>query len=81
MAQYRLVCAEKELLEKTLRGTVYVLTEVLSVVSPAAFSRAMRVRRYVQHIVTRLALGNPWKFEVAAMMSQLGCVTLRPRYH
>lgn len=78
LAQYRLVCAEKELLEKTLRGTVYVLTEVLSVVSPAAFSRAMRVRHYVQLIVTRLALGNAWKFEVAAMMSQLGCVTLHP---
>jgi response regulator RpfG family c-di-GMP phosphodiesterase len=78
LAQHRLVCAEKELLEKTLRGTVYILTEVLSVVSPAAFSRAMRVRRYVQHVVQRLALGSPWKFEVAAMMSQLGCVTLDP---
>jgi response regulator RpfG family c-di-GMP phosphodiesterase len=78
LVQHRLICAEKELLEKTLRGTVYVLTEVLSVVSPAAFSRAMRVRRYVQHIVTRLGLGSPWKFEVAAMMSQLGCVTIDP---
>jgi len=79
LAQYHLVCAEKELLEKTLRGTVYVLTEVLSLVSPAAFSRAARVRRYVQHVVTKLSLGNPWKYEVAAMMSQLGCVTLDPK--
>jgi len=78
VAQYQLVCAEKELLEKTLRGTVSVLTEVLSVASPAAFSRAMRVRRYVQQVATRLALPTPWKFEVAAMMSQLGCVTLDP---
>ena len=78
LAQHRLICAERELLEKTLRGTVSVLTEVLSVVSPAAFSRAMRVRRYVQQVVLRLALGSPWKFEVAAMMSQLGCVTLDP---
>lgn len=78
LAQHQLICAEKELLEDTLRGTVSVLTEVLSVVSPAAFSRAMRVRRYVHHVVTRLSLGSPWKFEVAAMMSQLGCVTLDP---
>jgi ActR/RegA family two-component response regulator len=78
LAQYRLVCAEKEILENTLRGTIYVLTEVLSLVSPAAFSRATRVRRYVQHVVSKLALGNPWRFEVAAMMSQLGCVTLDP---
>jgi response regulator RpfG family c-di-GMP phosphodiesterase len=78
LAQHRRICAEKELLEQTLRRTVYLLTEVLSVVSPAAFSRAMRVRRYVQHVVKRLSLGSPWKFEVAAMVSQLGCVTLHP---
>jgi ActR/RegA family two-component response regulator len=78
LEQYHLVCAERELLENTLRGTVYVLTEVLSLVSPAAFSRAARVRRYVQHVVAKLALHNPWKYEVAAMMSQLGCVTVDP---
>ena len=78
LSQYHLVCAEKELLENTLRGTVYVLTEVLSLVSPAAFSRAARVRRYVQHVVTKLSLAGPWKYEVAAMMSQLGCVTVDP---
>ena len=78
LEQHRLVCAERDLLEKTLRSTVYVLTEVLSVVSPAAFSRAMRVRRYVKHVVTTLSLGSPWKYEVAAMLSQLGCVTLDP---
>ncbi len=78
LAQHQLICAEKQLLEETLRGTVYILAEVLSVASPAAFSRAMRVRRYVQHVVTRLGLASPWKFEVAAMLSQLGCVTLDP---
>jgi len=50
----------------------------LSLVNPAAFSRAVRVRRYMHHLVERLGLGDPWRFEVAAMMSQLGCVTLHP---
>jgi hypothetical protein len=72
------VIAEKELLEQTLSGSIHVLTEVLSLVNPAAFGRAMRLRRYIHHIVDRLALGSPWKFEVAAMMSQLGCVTIDP---
>ena len=74
--QYRLVVAEKELLEKTLSGSIKVLTEVLSLVNPAAFSCALRIRRYVQHAATKLQLEAPWRFEVAAMMSQLGCVTL-----
>jgi response regulator RpfG family c-di-GMP phosphodiesterase len=76
LVQYRLVIAEKELLEKTLSGSVKVLTEVLSLVNPAAFGRAVRMSRYVQHIVRKLHLEAGWRFEVAAMMSQLGCVTL-----
>jgi YesN/AraC family two-component response regulator len=78
LVQYRLVNAEKELLEQTLRGSIQVLTEVLSLVNPAAFSRAVRIRKYVNHVVEALGLSNPWRFEVAAMMSQLGCVTLHP---
>ncbi len=76
LVQYRLVMAEKQLLEQTLSGTIQVLTEVLSLVNPAAFSRAERARRYIHHIVTSMKLPNVWQYEVAAMMSQLGCVTL-----
>ncbi|HXC43342.1 MAG TPA: HD domain-containing phosphohydrolase [Candidatus Dormibacteraeota bacterium] len=78
LVQYGLVTAEKQLLEQTLSGSIQVLTEVLSLVNPAAFSRAERARRYIHHVVTLMKLGNPWQYEVAAMMSQLGCVTLPP---
>ena len=78
LVQYRLVTAEKQLLEQTLSGSIQVLTEVLSLVNPAAFGRAERARRYIHHIVIAMKLGNPWQYEVAAMMSQLGCVTLPP---
>lgn len=78
LVQYRLVTAEKQLLEQTLSGSIQVLTEVLSLVNPAAFSRAERARRYICHVVQAMKLGNSWQYEVAAMLSQLGCVTLAP---
>jgi response regulator RpfG family c-di-GMP phosphodiesterase len=78
LMQYRLAIAEKQLLEETLSGSIQVLIEVLSLVNPAAFGRAERARRYIHHVVTLMKLGNPWQYEVAAMMSQLGCVTLPP---
>lgn len=78
LVQYRLITAEKQLLEQTLSSSIQVLTEVLSLVNPAAFGRAERARRYIHHIVTVMNLGNAWQYEVAAMMSQLGCVTLAP---
>jgi hypothetical protein len=44
LEQYRLINAEKELLEKTLSGSIHVLTRVLSLVNPAAFSRIPGIR-------------------------------------
>lgn len=76
LVQYRLVAAEKELLENTLMGSIKVLTDVLSAASPEAFGRSMRIARYVRHLVGKFSLPSPWRFEAAAMLSQLGCVTL-----
>ena len=76
LMQYQLVTAEKELLENTLMGSIKVLTDVLSLANPAAFGRSKRIAQYVQHMVAELHLQAPWKYEVAAMLSQLGCVAL-----
>jgi CheY-like chemotaxis protein len=76
LEQHRLINVEKELLEQTLRGAVNVLSEVLSFSNPAAFVRAMRLRRFVQQVAAKLELKSAWQYEIAAMLSQLGCVTL-----
>jgi response regulator RpfG family c-di-GMP phosphodiesterase len=74
--QHRLVTAEKELLEKTLSRSVKVLTDVLSIVNPTAFGRASRVRRMAAALGSELEIEKPWETEMAAMLSQLGCVTV-----
>jgi response regulator RpfG family c-di-GMP phosphodiesterase len=76
--QYHLVTAERNLLENTLRASVKVLTEVLSLVHPAAFSRASRIHRYVRHMAAELRLPHAWQYEVAALLSQIGCITMDP---
>jgi response regulator RpfG family c-di-GMP phosphodiesterase len=73
---HRLITAERELLEETLRGSIGVMSEILSLVNPVAFSRAERIRRYVLHIVGRLNLPGQWQYELAAMLSQIGCVAV-----
>lgn len=76
LAQYRLIVAEKQLLNETLNAGVRVLTDMLSLVNPVAFGRASRVRRYVKSMVARLGLGDAWQYEMAAMLSQIGCIGL-----
>jgi len=77
--QHRLITAERELLEKTLSGSIKVLTEVLSLVNPGAFSRACLIRKYATHMATHLKLHNVWEFELAAMLCQLGYITVPPQ--
>ena len=76
LEQYRLINTERELLENTLRACVNVLTEILSLVNPAAFSQASRTKNYVKHIAKKMNLPRLWQYEVASMLSQIGCVTL-----
>lgn len=66
LVQHRMIIAEKELLERTLHGSIQVLTEVLSLINPAAFGRAMRARRYIHHLAEALKLENAWQYEIAA---------------
>jgi response regulator RpfG family c-di-GMP phosphodiesterase len=78
VAQYRLVESERVLLEQTLRGAVNALIDVLTVASPSAFARGVRLKRYVGQISDVLGVHDGWDVEVAALISQLGCVSLPP---
>ena len=77
--QYRLITSEQQLLEETLRRSLGVLTEVLSLCNPLAFSRAQRIRHYVRSLAERLELPDRWQYETAAMLSQIGYVAVPPQ--
>jgi hypothetical protein len=76
LRQYQLVEAEKELVEGTLRGSVKVLSDVLSLVSPLAFGQTTRVKQTVDAILQRIDVDNRWQIEIAAMLASMGCVTV-----
>jgi len=77
--QHRLVTAERELLEQTLKGTIQILTELLGLVNPEAFGRCSRIRKRVQSIALRKRLPGVWQYETAAMLSQIGGVVVPER--
>jgi response regulator RpfG family c-di-GMP phosphodiesterase len=70
--QFRLVVAERELLEGTVRGSVALLTEILSIKDPAAYARGARLKNHVARIGAQLELEGAWDVEVAAMMTEVG---------
>lgn len=78
LAQRRLITAERVLLEQTLRGSVQALADVLSLTSPAAFGRGTRVREMAIRLATAAEVDDRWELEIAAMLVNLGAVTLPP---
>ena len=76
IAQYRLITAERDLLQRTLGGAVKILTEVLALTNPVAFGYASRVRQLVGRVYQQLGETFPWQAEIAALLSQIGCVTV-----
>ncbi|MCB2210765.1 response regulator [bacterium] len=74
--RFNLKRVEKELLEKTLQASVQVLTELLGMVDPASFSRSARIYRYVRGMCSHLDVSNQWQLNIAALLSQIGCVSL-----
>jgi len=74
--QYRLITAEKDLLENTLNKSLQVLVDTLAIVNPTAFSRSARVKRIAANIASRLKIEKVWEVEIAAMLSQIGCVSV-----
>jgi CheY-like chemotaxis protein len=78
LEQHRLLSSEKELLQKTLYGCVKVLTELLSLINPTAFTRACRINRLVQHVCKELNLTDAWQLDLAVMLAHLGYVGMAP---
>lgn len=74
--QHRLVTAERVLLEQTLHGSIKVLVDVLSLTSPASFGRATRIKQLAGELSAAMGMKDRWQVEVAAMLSELGSITL-----
>ena len=77
--QFRLVTAERVLLEQTLHGAIKLLTDLLSLTNPMAYGRAMRLKTRVSELTQHLKIPDAYLIEMAAMLSQLGAVLLDPR--
>ena len=76
LGQHRLQTSERVLLEETLRGSVDALAEVLALANPAAFGRAGRVKELAGKLGRAAEVRNDWEIEVAAMLADIGAVTL-----
>jgi response regulator RpfG family c-di-GMP phosphodiesterase len=78
MGQHRLQTGQRVALQETLRGCVAVLAEVLSLVSPECSAEATRAGEVAGRLAKAAGLRDWWRVHAAAMLRQLGVVSLPP---
>jgi len=74
--QHTLLTAERTLLEKTRKGSIKALTDILAIASPSAFGRATRICKLATMMAQTVGMEEIWQVEVAAMFCQVGSITL-----
>ena len=74
--QFRLLHAEREVLQETLIGCIKALVDVLAIANPVAFGRATRIKRLAMNFAARFDCTDFWQLEAAALLSQIGYVTV-----
>lgn len=79
--QFRLINAQRELLEDTLNGSVKVLLDMLSLMDPDSFGRSQALCRLAREVAGAMDVVFNWEFELAAMLCQIGCVSVPPTVH
>ena len=78
LGQYRLVTAEKELLNKTLSGSIKLLNDILSMMEPQSFGRVQKMREVISSVTQKFHAGDDWEIPLAAMLAPIGNVTIPP---
>ena len=76
LKQYLLITAEQELLKTTLKKSIEVFIETLTLACPSSFGSINRVKRHVVRCASAMGSENTWIFESMAMLSFLGYISL-----
>jgi response regulator RpfG family c-di-GMP phosphodiesterase len=77
LRQNELINVEHELLNKTLSGSIKVMIDILAMLNPGVFAQANRLRSLARDLAVALHLKEQaWEIELAALLSQVGAVTI-----
>ena len=77
LRQHRLITAEKQLIEQTLQGVIKVMADILAINDPDSYGRGQVLKDYAR-VFRGAHEGEGWELELAAMLSQIGMVSVPP---
>jgi response regulator RpfG family c-di-GMP phosphodiesterase len=76
--QHHLAKAERDLLQRTLTGTIQVLTSILAMVDPHAVGTTSDSRERIREFCTKVGIADAWEVEIASMLHGIGWAAVPP---
>ena len=74
--RYRRQLEQRKHQNATWKGTIALMTDLLSMSAPAVFGRAQRLERLAEDLGKAVGFAPLWELQVAALLSQVGRITL-----
>lgn len=66
----------QNLLDNTLKGSIKVLIDILTVINPKNFNSSVRFRDMAKKLIRKLKPEKIFDAEISAILSQIGCVSV-----
>ena len=76
LTHHRLLVREKKLMETTLAGSIKLLSDVVSLMDPAATSHSRKIGRWADVLSPHLIGVNRWELNFAVMLAPLGRIAI-----
>ncbi len=73
---YRVITAEKELMDKTVKSVIQLVSDVASLLKPERYTRTARILPLVKALCRKFSEADGWSTEVAAVLSVVGFIFL-----
>jgi response regulator RpfG family c-di-GMP phosphodiesterase len=73
---FRLFELEKEMMDKTLKSTIKMLIDILSMSQPLVFSQSKSLIKIISRTAQKMEVKKLWEVEISAMLSQLGAIAI-----
>ncbi|WP_425404214.1 HD domain-containing phosphohydrolase [Hwanghaeella sp.] len=74
--RHRLRCLERDLMERTMAGSVKVLLDVMEVTNPIAFGRVCGLRSVAEKAADAMGAGQSWEIKIATLLSSIGWISV-----
>ncbi|HLP31396.1 MAG TPA: HD domain-containing phosphohydrolase [Geothrix sp.] len=74
--QHELITAEKALLDGTLKGSIRMLVDLLSLLDPISFGRAQELAELAEEVAREMGMEHAWTLGIASILSQIGLLTI-----